>query len=220
MAGFNSAFKGLRRFSVETNKNDEELTRVSDLWATCCSIAQITGSEFAVATKFCMLAPVISGFPVWNWSLIQGVGNFKPMPLYTPALAGKSSGYPLNWRLGGRPEPVWKIWRREKSLSLLKMKLWKIWGTVARLTVPLQLHKTWDKYKCVASWETASYDTVVLASLWPLQDRRWRLCRPRLWAGGGRGDRSVVYGGTQTFRDQNSLRVFSDWIPFLWRKAT
>jgi len=32
---------------------------------------------------------------------------------------GKDPRNPLNRRLGVPPEPVWMIWRREKSLSLL-----------------------------------------------------------------------------------------------------
>jgi hypothetical protein len=42
----------------------------------------------------------------WRWMV-----NFTPRPLYSQ---GKSPRYPLDRRLGGPQDPVWRLWRREK----------------------------------------------------------------------------------------------------------
>jgi hypothetical protein len=48
----------------------------------------------------------------WRW-----VVSFTPRPIYS---RGKSSWYPLQWRLGGSPEPVWTWWEKSRILPGMK----------------------------------------------------------------------------------------------------
>jgi hypothetical protein len=47
---------------------------------------------------------------IWRW-----VTSFAFRPLYSQ---GNGILYPLDRRLGGTPDPVWTLWRREKSLNI------------------------------------------------------------------------------------------------------
>jgi hypothetical protein len=153
---------------------------------------------------------------IWFLHCIEGLGSFKPLALYTPAFAGKSSGYPLNRRLGGPHSRSGRFEEEKNSFPNRKYtsEILRDCSEACRTSAitqdagKVQMHCI--VRDCMLRYCGARKSvTVTGPQITPLKT-----------SVGGGGVRSVLHGGPQTFRDQNSLRVFSDWIPFIWCKTT